>query len=155
MRHLAADFIVVSDVSKCSAPELRHLGGEKKIGLAANGDGIQKSVAQITAQRGEYFFFIAKIAISKKNDVAQIAGKLRFAHQVKQSGQHLCAAASLQTLHIMARRSQVFGGGGKRLRREFTITATESQNAETVCGHERIKRLKQRTARLLNGRALH
>src|SRR5689334_255582 len=33
MRHLAADFIVVSDVSKCSAPELRHLGSEKKIGL--------------------------------------------------------------------------------------------------------------------------
>src|SRR4051812_37520756 len=67
MLHLAADFIVVSDVSKCSAPELRDLSSDKKIGLAANRNRIQTGVPQIPMKRSEDFFFIPKIAISKKN----------------------------------------------------------------------------------------
>src|SRR5438270_2448273 len=101
--HLAADFIVVSNVSKGSAAKLRHLGGEEEIGLAANGNRIKPRVAEITVKRGKDFFFIAKVAISKKNDMAQVAGRLRFAHEVKQRRQHLSAAARLQALHVMAR----------------------------------------------------
>ena len=37
-------------------------------------------------KRGEDLLFVAEVAISKKNDVAEIAGKLRLAHEVKQRG---------------------------------------------------------------------
>src|SRR5580765_4861341 len=72
VRHLAADFVVVRDVGECSAAELRHLGRQKKIGLAADGNRVEPRVAEIAVKRGKDFFFVAKITISKKNDVANV-----------------------------------------------------------------------------------
>ena len=92
---------------------------------------------------------------SKKDDVAKVAGNLRFPHQVQESRQHFRAAACLQVLHVTTRRSQVVRGGGERLRGKLAKAAAEGQDAETVGGHERVQRLKQRAARLLDRCAFH
>src|SRR6266576_6052621 len=113
LRHLRSSLIDVRDVREGPSSELGHLGGEEEIRRAPDGHRVQARAAQIMPQRGENLLLIAEIAVSQKDNVAQVAGNLRLAHQVKQRWQHLGAAAGLETMHIIAGPFEIFRCTGK------------------------------------------
>src|SRR5580704_1696175 len=145
----------VRDVRERSSAKLRHLGGEEEIRRAADGNGVQAGSAQVAAKSGEDLLFVAKIAVGKKNYVAQRSGSLRFPHDVEQGRQHFRAAASLEILHILAGPGQVVRRGRQRLRRKFLIAVVERENTEAIGGTETVQSLEQGFASLLDGSAAH
>src|SRR5437667_2826279 len=68
--HLLANFAAIGDMRESAAAELGHFSGEEEVGGAADGDSVETSAAQVTAQSVEDLLFVAKVPIGKKDDVA-------------------------------------------------------------------------------------
>src|SRR5262249_32219580 len=137
------------------ATELRHLGSEKEIRRTADGNGVQARVAQIASQSCEDLLFVAEIAVSEKDNVAQISGGLLLPHEMEQSGQHLSAAACLKVAHVAARGLQILRRSRLWLESKFVIVTAEGENPKAVAGPQTVERLQQGFASLLNGGPLH
>ena len=110
--HLLANFADISDMRESAAAELRHFGGEEKVGRAANGNSIEASATQADAQSGKDLFFVAQVAVSKKDNVAQVARSFGLSHEVDECGKHFRAAACFEILDETARSSEIVRGSG-------------------------------------------
>ena len=106
-------------------------------------------------QSREDLLFVAKVAVGKKDDMAQVARRFWLLHNVKQRRKYFRAAASLKILDEPTRSGEILRGSGQGRGGKFTISVVERQDAEVVAGAETVEGLQQRFASLRDGSATH
>src|SRR5882724_367573 len=153
--HLLANFADIRDMRESTAAELRHFGGEEEVRGTADGDGVETSTAQVAVQRSKDLLFVAKVAIRKEDNVAQVARCFGLPHDVKQRGKHLRASACFKVLDKAARSRDIFRGGSQRLGGKLMVSVVESKDAELIAGAETVESLEQRFASLSDGSPTH
>src|SRR5262249_11024029 len=153
--HALGDLVEIGDMCERAAAELGHFRSQEKIGRAADGNCVEPGTAKVLPHGGKNLLFVAEVTVGEQNNMAQIAGSLRLAHQVKQGRKHLGPTAGFEALNKMPSTGDVLGVGGKRLRGKLKIAVIEREDGEAVVLMQAVEALQQRASGLLDRSARH